>query len=157
MRSQKKCWEALSKNQSKQTHQNEINIHHHQQLKSNGRENPLLTSVGRIMVKANQLSTADVCIYFSPPAQKTLPVALKAVSENTDVYFIKSKSLTVWMLVGSVWGKHWTNDPPLCVQLHNSGGIGEHNMHGKRNKLKTTVLTAANGTDLLQIIFILYC
>lgn len=93
MRSQKKYWEALSKNQSKQTHQNEINIHHHQQLKSNGRESPLLTSVGRIMVTANQLSTANVWIYFSPPAQKTLPVALKAVSEKYRCIFYKVRKL----------------------------------------------------------------
>lgn len=32
------------------------------------------------------------------------PVALKVVS---DVYFMKSKRLTVWMLVGSEWDKHW--------------------------------------------------
>lgn len=80
--------------------------------------------------------------------------------KNTDVYFLKSKSIKVWMLVGSEWDKHWTtatNDPPHCAQLHTSGGVVGYNVHGKGNRLKTTQLTAANGTDRPQIISMLYC
>lgn len=63
-----------------------------QQLKSEGRESLLFTSVGRIM-KANQQQTADVWMYFSPAAQKTLPVA-KRGSWKIQLYILfKGKKL----------------------------------------------------------------
>lgn len=45
------------------------------------------------MIKANQQSTADVWIYFSPPAENTLPVALKAAPEKYRcIFFLSQKA-----------------------------------------------------------------
>lgn len=65
----------------------------HQQSKSEGRESLLLTSVGRIMIKANQQQTANVWIYFSPPAENPLPVANKAATGKYSCIFFKGKKL----------------------------------------------------------------
>lgn len=64
-----------------------------QQSKSEGRGGRLLTSVGRIIIKANQQQTADVWIYFSPAAQNTLPVANKAATGKYSCMFFKGKEL----------------------------------------------------------------
>ena len=64
-----------------------------QQSKREGRGSLLLTSVGRIMIKANQRQTADVWIYCSPPAQNTLPVANKAAPGKYSCIFFKGETL----------------------------------------------------------------
>lgn len=45
------------------------------------------------MIKANQRRTADVWIYFSPPAQNTLPVANKAAPGKYSCGFLKGRKL----------------------------------------------------------------
>lgn len=70
-------------------HQNET-IKHSKKWKSEGGKSPLLTSEGRMVIKANQQQTADVWIYFSPAAWNTLPVANKTTTgKKAAVHFWK--------------------------------------------------------------------